>query len=293
VAEASRTVGLLTDSTAYLPAGEAAAAGVEVVPLQVVVGGRSLAEGTEVSSADVAEALRAWQPVSTSRPSPALLAEAYARLADGGAREVVSVHLSAEISGTVEAARLAAREAPVPVHVVDSRALGLAMGLAVLAGARRADDGGDGADVARAVRRHAELTSTFFYVDTLEHLRRGGRIGTAQAVLGSALGVKPLLVVDDGRIVPLEKVRTAGRALARLEDLAAGAAARLVADGAGLSLAVQHLAAPERAEQLAARLASRYPQAAPPRVAEVGAVVGAHAGPGMLAVVVGPALPSA
>jgi DegV family protein with EDD domain len=287
----SRTVGLLTDSTAYLPTGEAAAAGIEVVPLQVVVGGRSLAEG-DVTSADVAEALRAWRPVSTSRPSPAVLAQAYAELADEGAREVVSVHLSAEISGTVDAARLAARDAPVPVHVVDSRALGLAMGLAVLAGARCADEGGDGAAVARVVRRHAERTSTFFYVDTLEHLRRGGRIGTAQAVLGSALGVKPLLVVEDGRIVPLEKVRTAGRALARLEDLAAGAAARLVAEGAGLSLAVQHLAAPQRAEQLASRLAARYPQAPPPRVAEVGAVVGAHAGPGMLAVVVAPALPA-
>ena len=120
-----------------------------------------------------------------------------------------------------------------------------------------------------------------FYVDTLEHLRRGGRIGAAAALVGTALAVKPLLHVVDGRIAPLEKVRTASKALARLEDLAVQRAADDPVD-----VAVHHLAAGEKAAALAERLRSRLPQLVDLHVSEVGAVVGAHVGPGLLGVVV-------
>ena len=124
----------------------------------------------------------------------------------------------------------------------------------------------------------------WLYVDTLEYLRRGGRIGAAAAMLGSALAVKPLLNLVDGRLEPLERVRTSTRALARLEELAVREAADRDVD-----VAVQHLAAAERAREVADRLRARLPRARDVYVGEVGAVVGAHVGPGMLGVVVAPA----
>jgi DegV family protein with EDD domain len=122
-----------------------------------------------------------------------------------------------------------------------------------------------------------------FYVDTLEHLRRGGRVGTAAALVGSALAVKPLLQIEDGRIVPLEKVRTAAKAISRLEELAVAEAGDATVD-----LAVSHLASPDRAAELAHRLSERVPGLKRMVVTEVGAVIGAHVGPGMLAVVIAP-----
>ena len=132
-------------------------------------------------------------------------------------------------------------------------------------------------------REAAAATSLVFYVDTLEHLRRGGRIGAAAALLGTALAVKPLLHVADGRIAPLEKVRTASKALARLEALAVERAGEDAVD-----LAVHHLAAAEKAEELAGRLRARVPGLQELHTSEVGAVVGAHVGPGLLGVVVSP-----
>jgi len=282
----SQRVAVVTDSTAYLPVATAAEAGIAVVPLQVVVGGRSLAEGVEVSSAEVAEALREWQPVTTSRPSPQTFVELYAELAAGGATGIVSVHLSGDLSGTVDAARVAARAVAadgVQVVVVDSRLLAMGLGYAALTAAEAAADGADVAEVARRTTRRALVTGVWLYVDTLEYLRRGGRIGPAAAWLGSALAVKPLLHLVDGRLEPLERVRTASRALARLEEITVAEA------GSGaVDLAVQHLAAPERAADLSQRLRERIPGVRQVIVDEVGAVVGAHVGPGMLGVVVAP-----
>jgi DegV family protein with EDD domain len=280
----SGRVALVTDSTAFLPAEEAAARGIRVVPLQVVIDGAAYVEGTdEASPLRVAAALSSGRTVTTSRPAPERFLEAYRDAAHAGAGAVVSVHLSADMSGTHEAALLAAEAAPVPVRVVDSRVLGMALGLCVLSAAEAAAAGEPAESVAAVAEKRAAATSVLFYVDTLEHLRRGGRIGAAQALLGSALAVKPLLHLVDGRIQPLERVRTATRAIARLEELAA---ARAGADGA--DVVVHHLAAEQRAQLLAERLAARLPAARSVRVVEVGAVVGAHVGPGLLAVVVSP-----
>ena len=276
-------VAVVTDSTSYLPPELAAQNGIDVVPLQVVIGGTAHDEGGRTSSETVAAALRSWTPVSTSRPGPAAFAEAYARAAERGCDGVVSVHLSSRMSGTFESAQLAAKEAPVAVEVVDSRSLGMGLGYAVLSAAQAATDGGSVADVAHAARARAEASTVVFYVDTLEHLRRGGRIGPAAALLGSALAMKPLLHLVDGQIEPLEKVRTASRAIARLEELAVERAGHRVVD-----VAVHHLAAPDRAADLAERLRARLDGLRDLHVSEVGAVVGAHVGPGMLAVVVAP-----
>ena len=282
----SGPVAIVTDTSACLPAEVVARRALRVVPLQVVIGAESFDEGSEGATPEVvADALREFRPVSTSRPSPAELLAAYEAAAADGASAVVSIHLSGEMSGTFESAQLAAREASIPVHPVDSRQVGLATGFAVLSAADAVAAGLEASRVAEIAAERAAASTSLFYVDTLEYLRRGGRVGAAAALLGSALAVKPLLTITDGKVASLEKVRTASRALARLEDLAVEAAG----DGPA-EVTVAHLASPERAEQLAAKLTARMDLASPVRIAELGAVLGAHVGPGMVSVCVAPAL---
>lgn len=276
-------VAIVTDSTAYLPPGALARYGIVSVPLTVVLGDEALEEGTEISARSLAEALRKRRSVTTSRPSPQTFAEAYRRAAESGATGIVSLHLSAEFSGTHDAAVLAAREAAVPVRVVDTRMVAMALGFCALSAAAVAEAGGSLEEAVAAAEKRAAATSAYFYVDTLDYLRRGGRIGATQALLGSALAVKPILELADGRIELVEKVRTGSRAVARLEELVAKRSA-----GSRVDLAVHHLAAPERAEQLAQRLRENVPELGELHVSEVGAVIGAHTGPGLLGVVVSP-----
>jgi len=281
------TTALVTDSTAYLPADLLEGLDVQVVPLHVVVGGREHSEGVDIDPGQVASALRDFTPVSTSRPAPTAFLAAYRRAADAGADSIVSVHISAEMSSTIGGAEIAAEQSPIPVTVVDSRALGMAMGYAVLAGARLAATGAGPEEVAALVRETCAGATVVFYVDTLEYLRRGGRIGKAGALLGSALSIKPILGLREGSIVPLEKVRTSTRAIARIEEIAAEAAGS-TGRGGGADVAVHHLDSVDRAERLASRLAARVGGDVDVRVVELGAVVGAHVGPGTLAVAVVP-----
>lgn len=284
----SRVV-VVTDSTASLPADVAQARGIRVVPLQVVIGAKALDEGPDGATPEVvAEALREFVPVSTSRPAPALFAELYRSLEAEGVDEIVSVHLSGEMSGTFESAQLAALDLELPVHVVDSGQVGIATGYAALTACDVLDAGGTAEQAAEAALARGEGATSLFYVDTLEYLRRGGRIGAAAALFGGALAVKPLLTIQDGVVASLERVRTTGRALARLEELAVEAAAEEDVD-----VCVAHLASPDRAEDLTRRLTERLGDALggrDPWCGELGAVLGAHVGPGMLAVCVAPRL---
>ncbi len=278
----ARRVALVSDSTSVDPE-MAARLTVRVVPLQVVISTTSYDEGTAMTPQSVADALRDRVPVSTSRPAPERFARAYRQAAKDGAEAVLSIHLSSEVSGTVESALLAARDVDIEVVVVDSRHLGMATGFAVASAAAALDTGASVSEAAEVARARAAATRAFFYVDTLEYLRRGGRVGAAAALVGSALAVKPLLRVDDGRIVQHERVRTSSRALARLEEIAVEAAGT-----ASVDVAVSHLANPERAVALAQHLRSRLPALDELVVTEVGAVIGAHVGPGMLGLVVAP-----
>ena len=279
----SRHVAIVTDSTAYLPQRTMERHDITAVPLTVVLGDQALEEGTEISTRSLAQALQKRRPVTTSRPSPQVFAETYRKVAESGASGIVSLHLSAELSGTHDAAVVAAREAPVPVRVVDTGMVAMALGFCALAAAEAAEADGTVDDAVTAAEKRAAGTSAYFYVDTLDFLRRGGRIGAAQALFGSALAVKPLLQLRAGRIEPLEKVRTASKAIARLEEIAAERAG-----SAQVDIAVHHLAAPDRATALADRLRARVPGLADLHVSEVGAVIGAHTGPGLLGVVVSP-----
>lgn len=277
-------VAVVTDSTAYLPDGLIGRHRIHVVPLHVSVDGVARLDSVDLGAAELVKALDRRAAVRTSGPTPGELAATYTAALDAGADAVVAVHLSRGLSGTWEAARLAAEQVGTHrVRVVDSLSAGMGLGFAVLAAAAEAQAGADCAAVHAAARAVAARTRTFFSVDTLEHLRRGGRISSATALLGTALAVKPLLHVADGRIVPLEKVRTASRARARLVELAVQAAGEGPVD-----VAVHHLGAADRAAELVDRLHERLPRLGECLLSEVGAAIGAHCGPGVLGAVVLP-----
>ena len=276
------TVAVVTDSTASLNADDAAREGITVVPTSVIIGARVYTEGVDVTSSMIADALEASVPVSTSRPSPETFQSVYEALAATGVDEIVSVHISSKVSGTVDAARLAAGRVEVPVHVVDTLQAGLATGFAAGRAARARDAGADPAGMVEAALESARSATVLLYVDTLEYLRRGGRIGRAAALIGSALSVKPILTIDDGQVTPLERVRTSSKALARLVSLAVEKAEQLTD---GYDIGIQHLASADVATSLGATLGERLGRDPVP-VDEVGADIGAHVGPGMIAVTV-------
>ncbi|MBV1855665.1 DegV family protein [Catellatospora tritici] len=275
-------VAVVTDSTAYLPAAIGDGT-LTVVPLHIVLGGVSGREGLDVSPAEVAVALTARRvSVTTSQPTPAEFKQVYDQLFAAGADGVVSVHLAGALSGTLGSAAIAAKQADGPVEVVDSCSAAMGVGFPALAAARAAAEGKDLKGVREAALATISRTSTFFYVDTLEHLRRGGRINAASALVGTALAVKPLLEVSAGGISMRDKVRTAARALDRLVALAVQAAG----DGP-VEVAVHHLAAAERAGSVAAALQERLgDRLCELYTSEVGAVVAAHVGPGLAGIVV-------
>lgn len=277
------TVAVVTDSTASLDADDAAREGITIVPTTVIIGARVYTEGVDVTSQMIADALAASVPVSTSRPSPETFQSVYEALAATGVDAIVSVHISSRVSGTVDAARLAASRVDVPVHVVDTLQAGLATGFAAGSAARAGAAGAGPEGMIEAARGSARSAKVLLYVDTLEYLRRGGRIGRAAALIGSALSVKPILTIDDGQVAPLEKVRTSSKALSRLVTLAVEHVGTYAGD---YDIGVQHLASGDVAASIAASLGERLGRDAIP-VDEVGADIGAHVGPGTIAVTVG------
>ncbi|WP_422110504.1 DegV family protein [Cellulosimicrobium arenosum] len=274
----SRHVHVVTDSTASLPA--APTAGLDVVPLHVVVEDETFREGVDIGPDEVAAYLSDGRRVSTSQPSPGAFAAAYDRAARDGALEIVSVHLSGDLSGTVHAAALAASRAPVPVRVVDSRTVAMGLGFAAIEAAVAAAAGADAEEVARRALDVADSSRSIFCVDSLEHLRRGGRISAAAATFGTVLGVRPLLAVRDGRIEVVQKVRTRAAAVERMTTVAVESAGRRQAP----ALAVHHAGDPDGATRFATELTRRC--GLDVVVSPVSAVLGAHVGPGALAVVV-------
>lgn len=275
-------VAVITDSTAFLPEGWAESLDIGIVPLRVTLGSRNAVDGVDVSAAEVIAALRERIAVTTSRPSPAAFAAEYQRRLDAGASHLVSIHLAAALSGTWESATLAAQDfGHGVVRVVDSRGTAMALGFAVRAAAERARAGAAAAQVQEAATEVVDRTRTFFYVDSVEYLRRGGRVSSAAALLATSLSVKPLLQMVEGRVVALEKVRTSSKALTRLVALTVAAAG----DGP-VSLAVHHLAARARAEAVAEQLRLAVGGVAELVVAELGPVLGAHLGPGTVGTVV-------
>lgn len=214
-------IGVVTDSTACLPDAmiEPYSGRLVLVPLSVTIDGETCVEGDVVAGDDVAAAVqRRGVTVSTASPSPDRILQAYEELFARGARGIVSVHASASLSATFANAAIAGARASGPVTVLDSSTLGMAMGFAALDGAGLAASHADLAEVSARVASVCKTSTTAFTVDTLEPLRRGGRIGRASAFLGSALSIRPLLQVTDGVIAPMSRVRTTAKAVARLVE---------------------------------------------------------------------------
>jgi DegV family protein with EDD domain len=278
------SIAVVTDSTAYLPEGFAERYSVCIVPLHVSVNGADAITESDFGPEQLAAAFDRKQRVTTSGATPEELAKTYRAALEAGYDGVVSIHLARRLSGTWNAARLAAREVdPRRVRIVDSRSAAMGLGFAVLAASVTAQTASELTAVESTAALVAERTTTMFSVQTLDYLRRGGRIGTAAAVLGTALAIKPVLQVREGRIEAVEKVRTTARAITRLVEIAVRSA------GTGpVAIAIHHLAAPDLAARLAERIRDALGGCEDCVVSEVGAVIGAHIGPGAVGVVVLP-----
>jgi fatty acid kinase fatty acid binding subunit len=271
-------VAIVSDSCHYLPRDIVAEHGINDVSLYVHWNGQTQRE-SDISDYDAYyERLRtATELPTTSQPSIGDFLAVYEPLLDAG-NEIVSIHLAGGMSGTVRSAEQAREHLGARaelVHVVDSQSACGGQGLILLAAAAAARVGADGAAVARRARDARAQLKLWFAIDTLEYLRKGGRIGGAQAWLGSALKIKPILTVE-GEITPVERVRTSKRAFERMVDLL-----RLCKEDGADGWMVQHIQAPNDAERLAGAgaeiLGSR-----PIIVSEIGPVIGTHVGPGLL-----------
>jgi len=277
-------VSVVADTTGYLPQELARANQIELVSLYVNFGGERTVREADITDYDAFyEELRHADPLpTTSQPAVGDFLAVYEPLLDKG-HDIVSVHISGGLSGTCEAARQAVEaleregRGSGRVRVFDSATGAGGTGLAALAAARAAQRGEDLDGVERAARECREALKIWFAIDTLEYLRRGGRIGMASAWIGSTLKIKPILSVES-EMVPIERVRTSGKAFDRMVDFARARHE----DGAD-AWVVQHIQAPEQAERLADKCREMFGNE-PVWVGEIGPVLGVHTGPGLLGV---------
>jgi len=276
---------VVVDTTAYLPDEIIAELGIHRISLYVTLDGQEKKE-SEISAAEYDnfyERLRkSSEGATTSQPSVGDFAAIYEPLlADGG--EVVSIHLSAGISGTFDSASQA-RQSLIDegkggerIHVYDSRSGAGGAGLVVVAAARAARRGASGEETLAASDRARDGLKMWFAIDTLEYLRKGGRIGAAQAWMGSALQIKPILTLEE-EITPIERVRTRRRAFERMVEFG-----RELHDAGSTAWVVQHIHGHETARHLVDECRQIF-GSDPVFVSEVGPVIGAHIGPGLLGV---------
>ena len=274
---------MVCDTTCYLPSDLVAARGIEMISLYVSIDGEQKPEAEITDYSAFYEQLRASQgAATTSQPSVGDFVEVYEPLLDAG-REIASIHISSGISGTFEAAGQA-RERLIAegkdgerIHIFDSRSACGGMGLCSLAASAAAAGGADGEGAVARARQAREELRMWFAIDTLEYLRRGGRIGGARAWIGSALKIKPILTLED-EITPIERVRTRSRSIERLREYA-----RERHESGADAWVVQYIQDLEAAEALADDCREIF-GCEPAFISEIGPVIGAHAGPGLLGV---------
>lgn len=275
-------VAVIADSAASLPPALAKKWGIAVVPLQVIVDDHSFREGEQITPAEVLAHLLDKRAVSTSQPSVSAFVQAYRRAADQGASAIVAVLISGEMSGTVNAAIAAAHESPIPVEVVDSRSVAMGTGFAAMAAAATAARGAGLDEVAQRARTVAESALCVFTLDTLEYLKRGGRVSAATAAVGNALSLRPVVEIREGKLVVRDRVRTTARARTAMLDMVDAHVSTFTRPAA----AVMVLGEEQFGSDAALLLESRHPDLAMLVRTPVSAVLAAHAGPGALAAVV-------
>jgi DegV family protein with EDD domain len=275
-----RRIAIVTDSTCDLPPDFIAEYGIHVIPQILLMGERQWRDGVDIDPPSFYELLRTSPDFpASSQPSAVDFVEAFSQVKDTS-DGVVAILVSNELSGTVNSALTAtASLADFPIEIVDSRSVSLPLGFQVMAAARAADSGGDLETVAAAARDLIDKTGVYFVVDTLEYLHRGGRIGGAARLVGSALNLKPVLEIKDGAVSPLTRVRTRRKALNTVLEIMA----ERLAGAQRVHLGVLHIAAAKDAARFGDQLQEAFN---PVQVihAECGPVIGCHAGPGTIGV---------
>jgi DegV family protein with EDD domain len=275
------SIRIVTDSTADFTPDEAAALGVTIVPLTVFFGDEAFLDGIELESANFYNKLQKTKDLPrTSQPSPVAFQEAYTRLIEEGADAILSVHLSSKFSGTYQSA-CAARDAmpeevrKVPIEVIDSLSISGGMAMSIRKAVDEIKQGLSLEEIKKHMLERFSRTRIFAVLDTLEYVKRGGRIGAARALLGNMLSVKPIISVKDGEVVPVEQPRTRSKAYARL--------AQLTSELVPFEDVVIAESNAEVGGQLAEALKTVYPE--PIQRYSLGAVLGTHTGPGTVAVI--------
>ena len=267
------SIRIVTDSNCDLPPEIISRYGISVVPLYINIGSKSYLDEVELSRQEFYKNLPGYDHhPTTSVPGQGKFREVYRRLASEGATEILSIHISVSLSAVLNSARLGAQQTHVPVTVFDSGQLTLGTGLQVLAAAEAAAAGAGIAEIIGRVEDLATRTHTFAALDTVEFLRRSGRLSRFQSSLASVLSIKPLLKMHGGEM-DMERVRTRRKSIRRLMEL--------VSDLGPLEqLALVHTGAPERAQALHQQAFSLFPASGDVLTAEVTPVIGAHVGPG-------------
>lgn len=279
----TRKVALVTDSTASIPDELLRGNNITVIPLQVNWGEQTYLDGIDIQPGEFYERLKTASVMPfTSQPSPDAFKQVYSRLIEQDF-DVLTVIISEKLSGTYNSAVQAKQMLPgANIEIVDSEATSMMLGFQVLAAAECSRAGGTLKEC-KAVAEHARSnTGAFFVVNTLEFLRRGGRISHAAALIGTALNVKPILHLSEGRIQPLERVRTMSKAIDRLQDLVA----ERLNGKTPIRIATVHGAAPREAQNILDSMRSRYPVSSISMkvLTDVGPVIGTHTGPGALGI---------
>ncbi len=270
-------IAIVTDSSAYLPADLVGRYGIHVMPLKVAFGQTVYRDCVDITEEEFYRKLaQARELPITSQPSAGDFLALYQEVARQ-AQGILSIHLSSALSGTYNSAMAAKGMLPdMPIEVVDSRSASMGQGFLALAAARAAEEGQSLGEIATLTRDLVPRLNVIFVLDTLKYLHRGGRIGGAQALMGSMLAIKPLLHLHEGRVEPLEKVRSRGKAVQRLVEVMAE---RL--QGRPAHVAILHSASPQEAEALRAQITARF-TCLELLLCGVSPVIGTHTGPGCL-----------
>jgi DegV family protein with EDD domain len=263
---------IVLDSTADFPDAREHHANWRVVPLYVNFGTESFKDGVDLTATEFYDRLRAANETpTTSQPTPGDFAAVYEELA--GYERILSVHLASSLSGTFQSATTAADER---VRVIDSESASVAITMLALAIQRRLDRGTTDEEIDGLVRRYLDTHGLLFTVDTLEFLARGGRIGKAKAFAGQLMHVKPILSIRDGEVIPLKRVRGNRKAFQEFVDTLE----TQTADEPALRIGIAHADAPDRLRELEKMVRDLRPRAQLEFETSLGAVIGAHAGPG-------------
>jgi DegV family protein with EDD domain len=276
------TIGIVTDSTADIPLVEAEALGIIIVPLTVFFGEDAYLDGVELDNAGFYQKLQASKALPrTSQPAPAAFQEAYTRLIQEGTNGILSIHLSSKLSGTYQSACTARDSLPddlrkVPIEVIDSESISVGMSRSVILAVKEAHEGADLATIKAHVLDELSRTRILAVLDTLEYVKRGGRIGGARAMLGNMLSVKPIISLKKGEVIGLEQPRTRSKAYARIAQL-------VIEMGKVENISIAE-ASTEVGQQLAAALKATYQGEIVSY--KLGAVLGTHTGPGTAAIAV-------